>query len=216
MHVKKHKIIDVKPSAFQSDKSDSPEPKPKRNYILDIIFSTCVDSTAHGFGPIIRRDNLVIRLFWIVCLLTSAGVCIWMVSMSIMSYFDYETVSKTEKVHLTLTEFPAVTICNTNTFLTNESLDFINNILIEAKVMDPNNQIESFKYFSGFTYAFYKYFSATNALNPAFNDSFRRSLSPDITDMLFSCTFNLGECLANEFTWFFDNYFGNCFTFNSG
>ena len=216
MNVKKHKIIDVKPVIFQSDKTGSPEPKLSRNYVLDIIFSTCVDSTAHGFGPIIRRDNIVIRIFWIVCLLASAGVCTWMISVSIMSFFDYETVSKTEKVHLTLTEFPAVTICNTNTFLTNESLDFINNILVKAKVMDINNQEESFKHFSGFNYAFLRYFTATNALNPAFNDSFRKSLGPDITDILYSCSFNLKDCSANDFSWYFDTYFGNCFTFNSG
>jgi hypothetical protein len=32
--------------------------------------------------------------------------------------------------------------------------------------------------------------------------------------MLISCTFNSIECSASDFSWYFDTYFGNCFTFN--
>ena len=139
-----------------------------------------------------------------------------MIALSIISYFDYETVSKTENIHQTLTEFPAVTICNINPFLTNESIDFVNDIFVKNGILDPNNMTAFYFQLKATAYPFFRYYAATNALNPEYNDSFRKSLAPDISDMLFSCNFNFQECTANDFTWFFDSYFGNCFTFNSG
>jgi hypothetical protein len=37
-----------------------------------------------------------------------------------------------------------------------------------------------------------------------------------MSDMLFSCGFNWQTCTANDFSYFFDTFYGNCFTFNSG
>ena len=51
--------------------------------------------------------------------------------------------------------------------------------------------------------------------NKQLTDAFRKSLGLTINEMLVSCTFNSIECSASDFSWYFDTYFGNCFTFNS-
>ena len=48
------------------------------------------------------------------------------------------------------------------------------------------------------------------------NSSSQRYLGYEISDMLFSCTFNWIFCSANDFSYFYDPFYGNCFTFNSG
>jgi hypothetical protein len=51
--------------------------------------------------------------------------------------------------------------------------------------------------------------------DPQISDNFRKSLGLTIKEMLISCTFNSIECSANDFIWFYDTYYGNCFIFNA-
>ena len=44
----------------------------------------------------------------------------------------------------------------------------------------------------------------------------KKLLGHDLKDILMLCIFNGGICNANDFTWSYDQLYGNCFTFNSG
>lgn len=195
----------------------SPTRKKTLRFVFDIILSSCADTTTHGISPIIKRDNLIIRSVWIVCFLASSIVCSYLTTLDIMTYLEYETVSKTNKIRLFSTEFPAVTICNTNPFLTNESLEFVNKLLIKSKLLDTNKTtLESLSSVTSVNIFYNRYYVGTNALDPALNDTFRKSLGLGIEQMIFSCAYDFKNCSSDEFSWFFDIYYGNCYTFNSG
>ena len=55
-----------------------------------------------------------------------------------------------------------------------------------------------------------------NTMNPIYTDNIRKSLSPNLTDFLITCTFGLGDCKEDDFDWYYDLMYGNCFTFNNG
>lgn len=190
--------------------------KTRKNFILDIIVSTCLETTTHGIIPILKRDNLFIQVVWLNFLVASAFICSYLVSLGIIAYFDYETVTKAKRIHLIATDFPAVTICDTSPFLTNKSIEFVNETLFNSNLLDSNNSDKTFSMLNAENYLFYRYIVGNNALDPSRSDDFRKQLGLDITDMLFSCSYNLEQCTANDFSWFFDSFYGNCFTFNSG
>jgi hypothetical protein len=48
------------------------------------------------------------------------------------------------------------------------------------------------------------------------SDEEKRKLGHDLNDILLDCSFNLIECNVSDFTWSYDAYYGNCYTFNSG
>ena len=47
-----------------------------------------------------------------------------------------------------------------------------------------------------------------------FSNKLRQDLSISLSDSLISCKFQLNTCTANDFEWFWDFYYGNCFRFN--
>jgi hypothetical protein len=47
------------------------------------------------------------------------------------------------------------------------------------------------------------------------SDEEKKKLGHDLKDILFECKFNLERCDSSNFTWSFDPWHGNCFTFNS-
>ena len=47
-------------------------------------------------------------------------------------------------------------------------------------------------------------------------DSQKKKLGHNLSDILIGCTFDQQPCNIHDFVWKYDNYFGNCFEFNSG
>lgn len=175
----------------------SPTRKKPLRFVFDIILSSCADTTTHGISPIIKRDNLIIRSLWVICFLASSIVCSYLTALDIMTYLEYETVSKTNKIRLFSTEFPAVTICNTNPFMTDESLEFVNKLLIKSKQLDTNKtSLESLSRLTSVNIFYNRYYVGTNALDPALNDTLRKSLGLDIEQMIFSCAYDFKNCLV--------------------
>lgn len=197
--------------------SENPDINPKRlNYILTTIVDTGLDTTVHGVVPLIKREHPFIRLMWFVFLLASAVVCVYLIVLSILTYFEYETVTKTDQVYLLSTEFPAVTVCNINPFMTNSSVEFIDQLFYKNHIWNSTNPNDYFANISANAFGVYKYFASTNALDPKRTDAFRKSLGHQMDEMLFSCSYNFQSCSPSDFYWFYDIQYGNCFTFNSG
>lgn len=138
---KKPTLID---DSLESQSSSSLSRR-RRREIEEIVFESATSSTTHAIPHIFKRENLFLKLFWIVCLLGATGVCAWMVSLSIIDYFDYETVSKTETVLEIPTTFPTVSFCNINPFVTNYSLQFVEDLFVKNGVAKPYENLSVIK-----------------------------------------------------------------------
>lgn len=109
--------------------------------IKEIIFESATGSTTHSIPHIFKRENLFIKLFWIACFMVSTGFCAWLITIAIINYFNYETVTKTETVLEIPTTFPTISICNLNPYITNYSIEFVENILTKNKLYEQLLQV---------------------------------------------------------------------------
>lgn len=127
----------------------------KKSEIKEIIVESATDSTTHAIPHMFKRENPFLKAFWLICFLGATGVCAWMISLSITDYFNYETVSKTETIVEIPSKFPTVSICNMNAFVTNYSLQFVQNLLTANGLYDPtaSSQVEKKTF-----YIIYKYY----------------------------------------------------------
>lgn len=184
--------------------------------IRNILKESALDSTAHGLRHIILRDALSIKLVWFLFFLASSGACFYLISKTILEYVSYETVSKTETIIQIPSLFPTVSICNLNPFQTQESDTFVNNILAQNGLLTLATNPSFISTVFLHEMLIFKYFIATNGANPNISDASRKNLTIQLQDMLLSCTFNLITCTFDDFVWYWDELYGNCYSFNSG
>ena len=114
-------------------------------------------------------------------------------------------------------------MCNSNAYMTNMSIQWASSVYSLYRIPVTKNYIN-------FTYGQNQFprminnkanilltrtmvMSALRDLK--IPDNFLKSLGLTIKEMLISCTFNSIECSANDFIWFYDTYYGNCFIFNA-
>jgi hypothetical protein len=162
-------------------------------------------------------------IIWTVFVLCSLSYCFYTIVLTFIAYFNYSVVLKISKVQDLPAIFPAVTICNLNPFnelyaaeKLNETLQNIDNgpCFLLQDSNDFANCLNS---------------SDPNSAFTKFVDQLKRAIANDITltdddyydlgywlnfDMLISCEYNKIPCNENNFTRYWDNQYGNCYTFN--
>ena len=82
------------------------------------------------FSKIFLTQNVILQLTWLGLFLIFTALTAYFVSKNFLDFFSYETVSKIDIIDEKPTEFPAVTICNSNPFTTKTAQKLISNITI--------------------------------------------------------------------------------------
>lgn len=185
-------------------------------HIIEILIESARDSTTHGIPHFFKRANSIIRLVWAICFFSSAIVCNYMIIQSIINYFQFNTVTKVQRVDTFSTEFPTVSICNLNAYMTNESNEFVKSVLEENNLVHNVNSSQFFNAAFESQLRALKFIVALNVYTHNLTDFDRSKFGYDLKDMLLSCTYNLKSCSADDFERYYDFYYGNCFKFNSG
>ena len=204
-----------KPKEFLTE----PKAVPTRNnnYIKEIIVSAADDSTTHGIDHFFKREHPFIRLVWAVCFFASAAVCFYMITISIMNYLDYETVTKAEQVKEQTVDFPTVSICNLNPYLTNKSWEYVQSILVQNGLMNSSGSNEEFMSYFSTDIQFFRFLVGVNAIGSNLTDDYLKSFGYSINETILSCEYNVNYCsFEDDFIWYYDFMYGNCFRFNSG
>lgn len=171
-------------------------------------------STSHGLPNVVRTNNTLIKIMWIIFFTISSAICGYFLATSILQYLKYEVVSRMYVVYELPTPFPAVTICNGYPFVTNQSNEFVNDILERYNLtnIDKGNYFGSKKV----DFILANYIISLNSLNPNLTDDFRKTLSFLKDDMLLYCVYNTNPCDPTYFDYYYDLIYGNCFRFNAG
>ncbi|XP_068119037.1 acid-sensing ion channel 2 isoform X2 [Hyperolius riggenbachi] len=176
-------------------------------------------STLHGIKHIFVYGPLTLRRFlWTVAFVCSLGLLLLESSERVAFYFSYQHVTKVDQVVTESLVFPAVTICNLNTYrftkiTTNdlyhagellELLD-VNGHIVEPNLADPEvlailEEKTQFKQFKPKTFCMGEFMERTGH---------------DLKDMMLYCKFRGHECSFGDFQTVFTRY-GKCYMFNSG
>ena len=93
----------------------------------DIILA----SSIHGIPGILRTKQTFFKFIWAISFIASSSVCAYMLINSICDYFKYDIVTTTTVKTNIPSKFPKITICNSNPLMTDEALNYENNVFGE-------------------------------------------------------------------------------------
>ncbi len=196
-------IIDNKDKSKMSLKQD----------IKDCFMEWCLCSTTHGISSIARNKYKILKLFWVLCLITATVICAILLFQSLVEYYKYGVNTNIDVVKDLDAYFPTISICNLNPFNTT-------NVEINKELSDLLNS--EFNYQSGLL-------QTVPALNVKSiqkflksyvskkNDSEKFKYGHTFDGMLMDCLFSTAPCHIYHdlsFKWFYNFEYGNCYKFN--
>jgi hypothetical protein len=209
--------------------TDLPQkPKKMEKFKIDckqLVADWLRNSSSHGLQNSSRAKNKFIKLVWLLMFCVLLVTCCWCAYGSWLDYARYRTTVSIEYVRESPTQFPAVTFCNLNPFNQSHAKYMFKRVFEDSDLKSciDNNSVydkNSWDHCINGTIVYkvnsFAKIVKRRVLNANLTDEDRVAFGFQLDDMLKDCEFNGMPCYANEFTQFWHNEYGNCYTFNSG
>lgn len=154
---------------------------------------------------LLYKHSHACQLIWLIVLLASTCATIWIITLNICKFFEFDVVSQIKVVYEKPTQFPAVTICNNDGFTSHDA-----QLLYElmASQSDSNTIHKTFSTVNQTLNTLVKMYAAT------MSDDEKQKLGFD-KRLILSCSF-FGQRCENDLHWYYSYYYGNCWQFNAG
>ena len=186
-------ILFVQPNGKNNDDLEKKHPqikttpkKSKHKQIEHIIRENIKNEFGIGINKILFNSHIVIKVFWIFLLAASFAMSVYLTLKLFQDFFSYNVRTNRRVMFETPTLFPQINVCNQNPITTKYGYS------LSLNESFPNGDL---------------------SLLPIGQ---QKLLGHDLNDTLLSCTFNNLPCSSDDFTWYFDRNYGNCYSFNSG
>jgi hypothetical protein len=183
-------------------------------------------STIGGLSEIGRRKDLHLRLFWMIAVFICSSYALVTFIEKVKVYYKYETNLLFDRYQDMPTKFPAITICNENQFNEQYAFKFLKDKFNFYNDYGIYNDEEE----NIFLFDLLQYFYSERVNSKTVNQ-LKRTLFNDLnqtelsnigynldSEMLISCQYNENLCSETngDFKRFWNNIYGNCYTFNGG
>jgi hypothetical protein len=168
----------------------------------EILIKTCQRSTIHSIPKIVLSKFILVKITWILATVFSITLCSCTIVNLINDYLNYDVVTRVRISNEKVSEFPSVTLCNTNALVSNETDKLVNELMPLLK--DQNDKVKDILLLH----------LSMSKINDEFTKEQKQALSYSINETLLRCRFQASECKA--VSWYFDRTYGNCIKFNSG
>jgi hypothetical protein len=143
------------------------------------------------------KNNIFAKLIWLSILIISACLTAWIILRTITTYLSYNVTSQIAVYYEIPTEFPAVTMCDTNPFSSTQAEDqFYTWFGTNWFDLDTNEKQAKML-----------------ASSPSYSDVDRRQLG--LNEKQIFCMYNNQYC-TYDLNWYWSYEYGNCFQFNVG
>lgn len=196
-------IVKEKPG---SEGGGEEEERSRFRHLKEIVIETASESSIHSIPQIFKRKNRVLKVFWALSFMTFAGLSAQMITKSVTSFFEFETITKAVTVYENPTRFPVVTICNQNAFMTDRAFEYVRAFVLSNNLTPIDELIVN--NFSRII-TLMRYGVGVELRNSDTSDEFKKSMGLDIKDMLLSCNYNNQPCSSEDFFWRYDTLFGS-------
>jgi hypothetical protein len=174
--------------------------------------------TYHCFPKIFKENtHFLMRFIWAFTFLALDILTFIVLTKIVQAYFQYDVVSTIQSVNEIPTQFPTVTICNADPFTTNKAQTFIEQLFLKTcgKNLSSMNYTEAVELINDRSDNFYQIVKS-NAANPDYGDENRKMLGFVMKSHLKNCLFSGLPCdWENDFHWYYNFDYGNCFQFNA-
>ena len=181
-----------------------------------IISEMALSTSVHAIPNIIRTPHRKLKIIWIIFFLISTGFCLFLVFKSITTYLEFEITTKIKYIYEPKSVFPAITICNKNPLLTDYAKNMLRDVTKRNNLTDlfdtTENKIESDPTLFSIVVGLGLLYAKSEYLN----ETEKKKLGYSMDDMLIDCNFEVESCTSNDFVWYYDYNYGNCYRFNSG
>ncbi len=171
----------------------------------------CLSTSIHAIPSITRSPRKITKLFWVIFFLLSSGLCSYFLFESLMSYLSFTVTTSVRYFYEKRAPFPMITLCNKYSFSTKYALELLNEIIKRENInsfITSNAKIDERTRATVLTQLFAK--------SDYLNDTLKKKLGIQIEEMLIECQFGTSDCSAEDFEWYYDFLYGNCYKFNSG
>ena len=194
-------------------------PVNRKELIIALLKEVLYNSIAQAIIKIAQTPHKTLKVFLLVSVCASTGVCSFLVIKTLLAYFSYGVNTTSRTIFEEPTEFPMVTICNQSPFTTDYSLEFLQSVNSQVSPQASLFSIDQMSNLSLSSRMLLKSQVFTRAIttmnSKTFSDLTRQKLGHSLNDTLLSCTFNNQACSVADFSWKFDELLGNCYVFNS-
>lgn len=126
------------------------------------------DSTAHGIPRLVKSRYHLMKFIWMICFLTTTGICLYLISNSVYDYLNYDFNTQIKTVREIPSVFPTVTFCSLNYYPNKKAVDFMYDFL------SRNPNVKNYSVNQQNFYIFNELFK--------YNDSFIQSLSLSLNE----------------------------------
>jgi hypothetical protein len=182
-----------------------------------VEWATC--SSAHGIPNLSKSTSIITKLIWLFCIIASWTYLLYYLALSIDQYLLYQTNSGIEIIGERPTLFPVVDICNLSPY------DKVSEDILKKFDTKKSQKIEKIIDFNSFdvniSYLNEADFLIKSVLNDYEDKASRgqidlKKYGHDLKDLLVNCRFQKKDCSYNDFSFYHNYFYGNCYRFNSG
>ena len=155
---------------------------------------------------IIKTKYFILKILWGLAFICGLAASSYYLVNSVINYLQYQPVVQVTLIQEFPTLFPAVTICNLNSF---ENLD---RVAINESTLFNEDSLNT----KNIDYYFVEAQENLKRIASNLNLDQQQIISFKLNETLISCNFNNQPCDASNFTKFFAYDYGSCFTYNGG
>ncbi|RNA12954.1 hypothetical protein BpHYR1_006600 [Brachionus plicatilis] len=180
-----------------------------------------LDSTSHGFPKIIKNEKFSLKLIWIIGVVLSISCCCYFIINTIINFTKFEvTTLVRHKTQIPL-KFPVISICHNEMFLSAQGHEFRNQFLESFSIVNIFNDsfltsIQKSDSQASLNVDFFDYLSRLKSYNQNFTNGIKKSFGFNLESYMISCFIESVDCDINNFIWYYERFFGNCYLFNTG
>lgn len=177
---------------------------------LETIFSFAFTLLFLSLPNIARTEHIPIKIFWAISMILSTAAASYLTVMAGLSYFDYDVLVSFNLHREFSAEFPAVTFCNLNPINYYKYPQFIREIedmylgLLKEEYRNRTDVLDNMCDKST------KYFIKLQLTKNLISEDYLHTLD----SMLISCYFNQKPCTKDDFYYYENGPYGNCYSFN--
>ena len=174
----------------------------KMSYWLDELKEEAKWLKMDGVPNVVRSKALLAQIIWCLLLLASMCVCVALIVSSINEYQRYEVITTNRMIQADHSPFPAITVCNMNSFTS----DFSAQIYQQAGLTFTGNYNDLLADFESYS---------LNKTGRLMSDAEKQKLGSSMDFMLVECIFNGKVCSARDFEWVWHPLLFGCYRFNA-
>ena len=212
--------------------------------IKELIENFAQNSTAHGIPKVVRSTSIIRRIFWIVTCIAAVCIFLTQGSLLLQRFLSYPKSVRVEVANKPV-PFPSVSICNLRSLDIHTLVDifFDENLIFRWNSSQKysgrvNSSFPAFEHLSVRYSELYKVYRNFAEIYAEKNDVYflwlsdrdllsRMTVAANLnvsaaqqggiksSEFIARCQYAGDKCTHDDFDWFLDPAYFNCFTFNS-